>query len=293
MRDENISSVLLRCEPPAIVTDRDLRNRVLGEDLGPEVPAVRVCSRPLRTVAAATPLYEAWRTLLDAGVNHMPVVRDGEIIGVVTSTDLLRHSALGPVAVPGASSGSPPARRSPAGAKVTEMASALLAAGLDATVIAGFVAQLNGTVLRRLLHLAERTSARRPCRTAWIVFGPEARRERSSSPARRAPSYADEARARRWFQAPRAAVNGDLETAGFGVAPGADGARDDRHAVGGRATSRRRWTSAPGTLRDTSISGARGARSTSPRSRRCWRARRASASSCAPSRSKRSASSPR
>lgn len=222
MRDENISSVLLRCEPPGIVTDRDLRNRVLGEDLGPEIPAAHVCSRPLRTVAAATPLYEAWRTLLDAGVNHMPVVRDEEIIGVVTSTDLLRHSAQGPVAV---------LRRferlasrdalAGYGAKVTEMASALLAAGLDATVIAGFVAQLNGTVLRRLLHLAERDLGAAPVPYAWVVFGPEARREQILLTCQEnALVYADEGKARAgWFHGLADRLNGDLEAAGFPSSP--------------------------------------------------------------------------
>lgn len=222
MRDENISSVLLRCEPPGIVTDRDLRNRVLGEDLGPGIAASLVCSRPLRTVPAATPLYEAWRTLLDTGVNHMPVVREGEIVGIVTSTDLLRHSAQGPVAV---------LRRFERlasrealfgyAAKVTEMASALLAAGLDATVIAGFVAQLNGTVLRRLLHLAERDLGAAPAPYAWIVFGPEARREQILlTRQENALAYADEAAGRAaWFRALAERVNGDLEAAGFPASP--------------------------------------------------------------------------
>jgi CBS domain-containing protein len=218
MRDESISSVLLRCEPPGIVTDRDLRNRVLGEDLGPEIPAARVCSRPLRTVAAATPLYEAWRTLLDSGVNHMPVVRDGEIVGVVTSTDLLRHSAQGPVAVLRrverlASRDALPGY----GAKVTEMASALLAAGLDATVIAGFVAQLGATLLRRVLHLAERDVGAAPVPYAWIVFGPEARREQILLGSQEnALVYADEgAGSAPWFQTLASQVNRDLEAAGF------------------------------------------------------------------------------
>jgi CBS domain-containing protein len=218
MRDEGISSVLLRCDPPGIVTDRDLRNRVLGEGLGPEIPAARVCSRPLRTVAAESPLYEAWRTLLDAGVNHMPVVREGQIVGVLTSTDLLRHSAQGPVAV---------LRRferlasrdglAGYGAKVTEMASALLAAGLDATLIAGFVAQLDAAVLRRVLHLAERDLGAAPAPYAWIVFGPGARREKILPIAQdNALVYADEGRDRaEWYRALAGRVTADLEAAGL------------------------------------------------------------------------------
>jgi CBS domain-containing protein len=222
MRDEHISSVLLRCEPPGIVTDRDLRNRVLGEDLDPEIPAARVCSRPLRTVAAATPLYEAWRTLLDLGVNHLPVVREDEIVGVLTSTDLLRHSAQGPVAVLRRFErlASRDGLKEYAG-KLTEMASALLTAGLDALVIAGFVAQLNGTLLRRLLHLAEADLGRAPAPYAWLAFGPEGRREQTLLTAQEnALVHADEGAARpEWFIALAERINADLEAAGFPPSP--------------------------------------------------------------------------
>ena len=99
MRENRISSVLVRGDPPGIVTDRDLRNRVLAAGLGPAEPVTRVLSRPLQTVESSTPTYEAWQRLLDSGVHHLPVMKDGEIVGVLTSTDLLRATAQGPVAV--------------------------------------------------------------------------------------------------------------------------------------------------------------------------------------------------
>jgi CBS domain-containing protein len=238
MRDEHVSSVLLRCEEPGIVTDRDLRNRVLGEDLGPEIPAASVCSRPLRTVPAATPLYEAWRTLLDARVNHLPVVRDGEIVGVLTSTDLLRHSAQGPVAVLrrferlASRELLPGYRRT-----VAEMASALLDSGLEATVIAGYVAELDDTLLRRLLHLAEAELGPAPAPYAWLVLGPAGRREQPlPGPQENALVHADGAgpEAARWFQALAERVNADLEAAGF---PRSTAAR----MAPGRAEPLSRW----------------------------------------------------
>ena len=99
MRENRISSVLVRCEPPGIVTDRDLRNRVLAAGLGPAEPVTRVLSRPLQTVESSTPTYAAWQRLLDSGVHHLPVTKDGKIVGVLTSSDLLRSTAQGPVAV--------------------------------------------------------------------------------------------------------------------------------------------------------------------------------------------------
>jgi CBS domain-containing protein len=218
MREQRISSVLVRTEPPGIVTDRDFRNRVLAEDLGPDTPLVRVLSSPLRTVAAATPMYEAWTKLLDEGLHHLPVVRDDEIVGVLTSGDLLRHSAQGPVAVLRGVERLAGRDALPGyGAKVAEMASALVAGRLDVTVIAGFVARLNDALLRRIMRWATDELGPPPAPFAWIAFGSEGRMEQTLlTDQDNALIYAEEGTARRgWYQALAERVNADLEAAGF------------------------------------------------------------------------------
>ncbi|HEX9307691.1 MAG TPA: DUF294 nucleotidyltransferase-like domain-containing protein [Anaeromyxobacter sp.] len=178
MADRSVSSVLVDSEPPGIVTDRDFRRRVLAAGRGPETPVLDVYSAPLKTVSADCPIYEAWRILLDAGCHHLPVTRHGEIIGVLSATDLLKCTAAGPVAVmkrverlggrdalPGYSE------------KVVEMASALFNGGLEPTVIGGFVARLNDTLITRILRWAEADLGPPPTPYAWLVFGSEGRME--------------------------------------------------------------------------------------------------------------------
>jgi CBS domain-containing protein len=222
MRDERISSVLVRTDPPGIVTDRDFRNRVLAEGLGPGVPVTQVFSRPLRTVAAATPLYEAWSTLLEVGAHHLPVTRDGEIVGVLSSTDLLRHSAQGPMAVLRRVEHLAGREALPGyGKTLTEMASALLAGGLDATAIGGYVARLNDALLRRLLRWAEADLGPPPAPYAWLVLGSEGRMEQTLlTDQDNALVHADEGAERRdWYQRLAERVNADLEAAGFPPCP--------------------------------------------------------------------------
>jgi len=223
MSAAGISSVLVRTEPPGIVTDRDFRNRVLAGGLPTSTPVTQVCSRPLRTVAAETPLYEAWSTLLDTRVHHLPVTRDGVVIGVLTSTDILRSTAQGPVAV--LRGVERLASRDQLGGyarRVTEMVSGLLAAGLGPMPIAGLVARLNDALLRRLLHWAVVDLGPPPAPYAWIVFGSEGRMEQTLlTDQDNALVYADEGGARRdWYQAFAELVNADLEQAGFPRCPG-------------------------------------------------------------------------
>jgi CBS domain-containing protein len=223
MREEKASCVLVRTDPPAIVTDRDFRNRVLAEGLGPGAPVAQVATPAPRTVAAAARIYEAWAALLDAGVQHLPIVRGAEIIGVLTSNDLLRCSGQGPMAVLRrverlASRASLPGYAG----TVAEMASALVAGGLDATVLAGFVARLNDALVDRIVRLAEADLGPPPCRWAWLALGSEGRMEQTLlTDQDNALVWEDEGdEARRWFGAFAERVNADLEAAGFPRCPG-------------------------------------------------------------------------
>ncbi len=218
MRQERISSVLVRTEPPGIVTDRDFRNRVLADRLGPATPVTRVMSRPLRTVTASAPVYEAWTTLLEAGVHHLPVDREGELLGVLTASDLLKSSAQGPVAVLRRVERLASREALPGYAeKVTEMVSVLLAGGLQPVVIAGLVARLNDALLRRLLGWAEADLGPPPAPYAWMALGSEGRMEQTLLTDQDNALAFDDAGAAHaeWYAALAELVNGDLEAAGF------------------------------------------------------------------------------
>ena len=218
MREEGISSLLVRTDPPGIVTDRDLRNRLLAAGLGPEQPVTRIASQPIRAVPANTPVHEAWRLLLDAEVHHLPIARGEDILGVVTATDLLRHSAHGPLSllwrVERLTSREGFAGH---GTRVAEMIAALVAGGFDASVIAGFVARINDALLNRILRWAEDELGQPPAPYAWIVFGSEGRMEQTLlTDQDNALIYASEGAAHRdWFQQFAERVNADLESAGF------------------------------------------------------------------------------
>jgi CBS domain-containing protein len=223
MAELNISSVLVRTDPPGILTDRDFRKRVLAAGQGPEVPVTQVFSRPLRTVAGDTPIHDAWATLLDAGVHHLPVTRDGTVVGVITSTDLLRSTAQGPMSVlRGVERLASPDKLPGYAQKVTQMTAMLLAGGLDATVIAGLVARLNDALVRRILRWAEADLGPAPAPYAWIAFGSEGRMEQTLlTDQDNALVYADAGVPRRdWFQALAERANRDLEAAGFPRCPG-------------------------------------------------------------------------
>ncbi len=223
MADSGVSSALVRSEPPGIVTDRDFRRRVLAAGRGPETPVLDVYTSPLITAPADTPVYEAWRILLDAGVHHLPVIDGDETIGVLSSTDLLKITAAGPVAVmKGVERLGDRAALPGYGARVTEMTSTLFAGGLECTVIGGFVARLNDTLVGRILRWAEAQLGPPPAPYAWLVFGSEGRMEQTllTDQDNALVWGEDSPAARSYFAALAERVNADLLAAGFPICPG-------------------------------------------------------------------------
>jgi CBS domain-containing protein len=223
MAGANVGSLLLDANPPAIVTDRDFRIRVLAKGRGPETPVVEVATSPVQMLPAETPIYEAWRVLLDSGLHHLPVTRDGEVIGIVSASDFLKSTASGPVAVMKKVERLPD-RGALAGyaQMVAEMVSSLFTGGLEPTTIGGFVARLNDTLLSRILRWAEADFGPPPCPYAWLAFGSEGRMEQLMlTDQDNALVYQEESpEAREYFARLTERVNGDLQAAGFPKCPG-------------------------------------------------------------------------
>jgi CBS domain-containing protein len=223
MSEEDVSSLIVDSDPPGIVTDRDFRARVLAAGLGPDTKVVDVHTTPVRTVPADIQVSEAWRILLDAGMHHLPVVRGTDIVGVVSATDLLKCTAAGPVAVMKRVERLHDRDALPGyGRKVTEMASALFAGGLEPIVIGGFVARLNDTLVKRILKWAEADLGPPPTPYAWMVFGSEGRMEQTLlTDQDNALVWGDDTpEARAYFSALAEKVNADLQAAGFPRCPG-------------------------------------------------------------------------
>jgi acetoin utilization protein AcuB len=64
-----------------VVTDRDLRG------VAPEAPVAAIMSRPVVVVSSRTAIDKAARLLFDRRIGCLPVIDDGELVGILTQTD--------------------------------------------------------------------------------------------------------------------------------------------------------------------------------------------------------------
>lgn len=94
MRSRNVGALLVMegMRLAGIFTERDALFRVIAEGRDPEATRLgEVMTRDPRTISPERPFRHALHIMYEGGFRHVPVVRDGRAIGVVSARD-----ALGP-----------------------------------------------------------------------------------------------------------------------------------------------------------------------------------------------------
>ncbi|MGO9194240.1 MAG: putative nucleotidyltransferase substrate binding domain-containing protein [Streptosporangiaceae bacterium] len=162
-----------------IVTDRDLRSRVIAADLSPDAPVSAIMTEPAYTVTADRLGGDVLLDMLERNVHHIPVLSpSGEVLGVVDDGDLVAAEARKPLLLRRAIAlAESPADLTAVAAGLTPMIIALH----DARVAAEHVAAVRSVVLdaltRRLVELAVRDAGDPPVPFTWFALGSLARHE--------------------------------------------------------------------------------------------------------------------
>jgi CBS domain-containing protein len=180
MSDRHVSAVLVRLgDELGIVTDTDLRERVVAGDVSSDSPVREITTSPVLTTPAYRLAVEASIQMMNAGVHHLPVLDEQQrILGVVSAADLMNLETLSPFGI----------RRALARAEseeaLFEIAGqlprtfvALLDAGLDPASIGRVLSLQSDTATERLLDFAAERHGSAPVAWAWLALGSTARRE--------------------------------------------------------------------------------------------------------------------
>ena len=163
----------------AIVTDHDIRTRVVAAGAAPDIPLAEVMTAPARTVTADRTASEALLEMLDHGIRHLPVLdARGRLAGVIDDVDLLAAEHRAPFRVRAliARAGDPGAVAA-AAAALPPTAVALHDAGVAAPAVSRMLAALHDTITRRLIELALDDLGPAPAPFTWLALGSFGRRE--------------------------------------------------------------------------------------------------------------------
>lgn len=163
-----------------IVTLRDLSGKVVANALPGHTPVADVMTaNPLHLPPQAIG-SDVLHAMMEHRIGHIPIVQDGQLVGIVTQTDLTRHQALSSAELVGDIAKAATAQ---AMAKVTARIPALLAqlvaSGSPHQVVTRLITDIADTATRRLLALAEAQLGAPPAPYLWLACGSQGRQEQT------------------------------------------------------------------------------------------------------------------
>ena len=180
MTQQRISSVLVMAENQlcGIVTDRDLRTKVLATGLPAHTPVEQVMTRNPYRIAADAFSFEALQLMSQHNIHHLPVEQAGSITGVLTTSDLVRSTQEHPLfLISHIHRQHDSAGLSACQASITQLCRQLGQQQLPSREISQILTTLYDALAQSWLKLALQQLGPAPCAFSWLCFGSQARQD--------------------------------------------------------------------------------------------------------------------
>lgn len=221
MAREGLTAVLITTRHGlGIVTDVDMRDKVVAVHASGDAPVSTIMTHPVQTVGASALAQEASVKMMEAGVNHLPVVRaDGAVVGMLSASSLMTLDTLSPFALRSTiMTARTPDTVIEASKDLPKLFVDLVDARLDAPALTRIVTTLSDAMTVRLLELTIRRLGAPPVAFAWLALGSAARSELTlASDQDNGLAYedTDDAEADEYFRVLGRDVNEALARCGF------------------------------------------------------------------------------
>ena len=162
-----------------ILTDRDLRSRVVAAGVSGEEPVSAVMTAPAYTIGSDRLGGGVLLEMLDRGFRHFPVISArGELVGVVEDLDLIAVETRNSFYVRRQIAASNTVGElAAAAAQIRPMVVALHDTKLAATSIAAIYSVVLDALTRRMVELTVAETGEPDAPFAWLALGSQARRE--------------------------------------------------------------------------------------------------------------------
>jgi CBS domain-containing protein len=164
-----------------IVTDRDLRNRVVATGLHGDVPVTDIATGQPLTVDINAAAFDVLLLMARHNLHHVPVMDGTRVAGMVTATDVTRHRNASAVFLAGEIYRQDSLEGlQGVSARIREMQGDLAAADATAYATGQVVTAITDALTCRLLQLAEARLGPPPVPYAWVAAGSQARSEQTA-----------------------------------------------------------------------------------------------------------------
>lgn len=182
MTEKRVSSLLVEQDDRlvGIITDRDLRSRVLADNLAAQTPVNQVMTAKPHTIDKHAYLFEAVQLMSRHNVHHLPVLDKQQSYSMITATDIIRSQQDHPVYLIGEIH----RQTSVDGlehcaSQITNLALTMGKQQVPAHEAGHIITTITDALTQRLIKLAQIEFGPSPCVFSWLAFGSQGRMDQS------------------------------------------------------------------------------------------------------------------
>ncbi len=183
MSNYSISSLILidaHGLPTGIITDRDLRDKVVSKGRDCKEPVKNIMSIPHVRADVKEYCFEAILKMVKHNVHHLLIMQGDKLKGILTNHDLMLIQGTSPLSVvKDIESQTTVDALIPVSKRINGIVGLLLGEGAKASSITRIITEINDRLVRKIIEIAEERFGEPPVPYCWIVFGSEGRKEQT------------------------------------------------------------------------------------------------------------------
>jgi CBS domain-containing protein len=183
MANYSISSLILidaNGLPTGIITDRDLRDKVVSKGKDCKDPVRDIMSVPHVRADVKEYCFEAILKMVKHNVHHLLIMQGDKLKGILTNHDLMLIQGTSPLSVvKDIESQTTVDALIPVSKRINGIVGLLLNEGAKSSSITRIITEVNDRLVRKIIEIAEERFGEPPVPYCWIVFGSEGRKEQT------------------------------------------------------------------------------------------------------------------
>ena len=186
MRDHQVGSIVIidsLANPIGIVTDTDIRNKVVAENQSTGNLIETIMTSPVVTASPSISLSEAMMEMIRSGVHHLVITKDGSAntstCGMVSDHDVMVSQKNHPASlIKSIKRSNKPEQWHKIRDDAEDLMQSYLQQGMNIQLIAGTITKINDTIIQKSVDLAiEETGGLENIAFCWLNLGSEGREE--------------------------------------------------------------------------------------------------------------------
>ena len=184
MTTQKVSSLLVTREDKliGIITDRDLRSRVVAASLDTHLPVSQIMTTNPAQITENRTLFDALALMTERNIHHLPVIDQQTLVplGMVTASDIIRHQRGNVLFIIGELS------KAENLYELTRLSwqlphyfSAHAKKAGDYDIAGKILSQATDIMTRKLIGFFQQANGKAPIMFAWLVYGSQAREDQT------------------------------------------------------------------------------------------------------------------